>query len=155
VPQLDNARPLLSSLGTVIHAGPLGSGAAAKLVANMALFSALAALGEAIAFGRALELSPDALADVLAVTPLAEQAARRRHLIEAGAYPRRFALSLARKDADLISEAARPAGVELRLATAARAWLVSAEAAGWGNHDYTAMLAAILGRQHPAARGPV
>ena len=52
-------------LGTVIHAGPLGSGAAAKLVAKMGLFCTLAALGEAIAFGRALGLSPQVLADVL------------------------------------------------------------------------------------------
>ena len=36
------ARPLLSALGTVVHAGPPGSGAAAKLVANMALFCTLA-----------------------------------------------------------------------------------------------------------------
>jgi 3-hydroxyisobutyrate dehydrogenase len=157
--RIEHARPQLSALGTVIAAGPLGSGAAAKLVANMALLSTVAALGEAIAFGRALGLQPDTLANVLAVTPLAEQATRRRPAIEAGAYPRRFALSLARKDADLISEAAAAAGAELRLAGATRAWLTTADAAGWGNHDYTAMLAAILGRHHlapcrpPAAAG--
>lgn len=148
--EVDNARPLLSALGTVIHAGPLGSGAAAKLVANLALLSTLAALGEAIRLGRALGLQQQALESVLAVTPLAGQAARRRDVIDADAYPRRFALSLARKDADLISEAADAAGAELRLAQATRAWLAIAEAAGWGNHDYTAMLAAILGRQQPA-----
>lgn len=147
--ELDRARPLLSVLGRVIHAGPLGSGAAAKLVANMALFCTLAALGEATAFGRALGLSPQVLADVLAVTPLAAQAARRRQAIETGTYPRRFALSLARKDADLISEAAAAAGAQLRLAGSAQAWLADAEAAGWGNHDYTAMLAAIAGPRHP------
>jgi 3-hydroxyisobutyrate dehydrogenase len=155
--RLDMVRPLLSALGTVVPAGPLGCGAAAKLVANMALFSTLAGLGEAITFGRALDLHPDVLADVLAVTPLAAQAARRRQAMETGDYPRRFALSLARKDADLISQAAASAGIELRLADAARAWLAAAEAAGWGGHDYTAVLGAILGRQHqardPAADG--
>jgi 3-hydroxyisobutyrate dehydrogenase len=69
--ELDKARPALSVLGTVIHAGPPGCGAAAKLVANMALFCTLAALGEATAFGRALGLSPQVLAGVLAATPLA------------------------------------------------------------------------------------
>jgi len=147
--ELDRARPLLAALGTVMATGPLGSGAAAKLMANMALFSTVAALGEAISLGRALGLRPDALADVLAVTPLAEQAVRRRPAIEAGDYPRRFALSLARKDAGLIGQAARSAGAELRLAEAARAWLADAEAAGWGEHDYTAVLAAILGPPHP------
>jgi len=147
--ELDRARPLLAALGTVMATGPLGSGAAAKLMANMALFSTVAALGEAIALGRALGLGPDVLADVLAVTPLGEQAARRRPAIDAGDYPRRFALSLARKDAGLIGQAARSAGAELRLAEAARAWLADAEAAGWGEHDYTAVLAAILGPPHP------
>jgi len=147
--ELDRARPLLAALGTVMATGPLGSGAAAKLMANMALFSTVAALGEAIALGRALGLGPDVLADVLAVTPLGEQAARRRPAIDAGDYPRRFALSLARKDAGLIGQAARSAGAELRLAEAARAWLADAEAAGWGEHDYTAVLAAILGPRHP------
>jgi 3-hydroxyisobutyrate dehydrogenase len=158
---VDRASSLLSVLGTVIAAGPLGSGAAAKLTANMALFSTVAALGEAIALGRALGLRPDVLADVLAVTPLADQAARRRPAIDAGDYPRRFALSLARKDADLIGQAARSAGAGLRLAEAARGWLADAEAAGWGEHDYTAVLAAILGAGHPRnpardapARGP-
>ena len=41
--------------------------------------------------------------------PLAGQAARRRQAIETGTYPRRFALSLARKDVGLISEAAAAA----------------------------------------------
>lgn len=152
VPQVDEARPLLSVLGTVIHAGPLGSGAAAKLVANLALLSTLAALGEAIKLGRALGLHQEALEGVLAVTPLAGQATRRRDVIDADAHPPRFALGLARKDADLISKAAAAAGAELRLAQATRAWLDTAEAAGWGKHDYTAMLPAILGRQPPAPR---
>lgn len=153
---LDQVRPLLSTLGTVIHAGPAGCGAAAKLVANMALLSTLAALGEALALGRALGLAPDVLAEVLAVTPLAGQAARRRQAITSNTYPRRFALSLARKDADLIS---RAGGGELRLAAATRAWLTDAESAGWADHDYTALLAAILGRanrtQEPQPGGRV
>jgi HAD superfamily hydrolase (TIGR01450 family) len=149
---LDRSKPLLSALGSVIHAGPLGAGAAAKLVANAALFCTLGALGEAIALGRGLGLSAGALGEVLAVTPLAGQAARRRQSIEAGDYPRRFALALARKDADLISQAAAAAGAELRLAAAARTWLADAEAAGWGDLDYTAMLAAILSGRRPGAR---
>jgi hypothetical protein len=45
---------------------------------------------------------------VLEQTPLATQAARRRPLIESGQFPPRFALRHARKDADLIVEAATP-----------------------------------------------
>jgi glycerol-1-phosphatase len=128
------------------------SGLGATVAATPAEAAAVAALGEALALGRALGLRPDVLADVLAVTPLAGRAARRRPAIDADDYPRRFALSLARKDADLIGQAARSAGAELRLAEAARGWLADAEAAGWGEHDYTAVLAAILGRQRPGDR---
>lgn len=53
-PLVERARPLLAALGSVVHAGPLGAGAAAKLVANATLFTTLAALGEAIALARGL-----------------------------------------------------------------------------------------------------
>jgi 3-hydroxyisobutyrate dehydrogenase-like beta-hydroxyacid dehydrogenase len=135
---------LLSTLGRPTHLGPLGAGTAAKLVANSTLFGVLGALGEALALARALGLSSDAAFEVLAATPLAAQAERRRPSIESGDYPTRFSLSLARKDADLIRDAAETVGVDLRLGAAARAWLAEAEAAGWGDRDYSAMLAHIL-----------
>ncbi|MGH8871996.1 MAG: hypothetical protein ACRDWS_08485 [Acidimicrobiia bacterium] len=39
-------------------------------------------------------------------------------------------------------------GVDLRLAEAARTWLVEAERAGLGDQDYTAMLATVTGDIH-------
>jgi glycerol-1-phosphatase len=141
-----------------MHVGPLGAGQAAKLVANATLFGTLATLGEAIALARGLRLSERAVLEILAATPLADQAERRRDAIERGDYPPRFPVALARKDAELILEAAKGAGVELRLIEAARTWLVDAEAGGWGDHDYTAMLATILaGREslHDSGSGSV
>jgi 3-hydroxyisobutyrate dehydrogenase/2-hydroxy-3-oxopropionate reductase len=137
--------PLLSALGSPVHVGPLGSGAAAKLVANSTLFGALGILGEALALADGLGLSREAAFEVLAATPLAAQAERRRAAIETGEYPARFSLSLARKDVDLILEAAAAAGVDLRLVSAARTWVAEAEEAGWGDRDYAAVLARILG----------
>lgn len=137
--------PLLSALGSPVHVGPLGAGAAAKLVANSTLFGALGILGEALALADGLGLSRDATFEVLAATPLAAQAERRRGQIETGEYPTRFTLSLARKDVDLILEAAASTGVDLRLVAAARTWLAEAEDAGWGDRDYAAVLARILG----------
>jgi 3-hydroxyisobutyrate dehydrogenase len=151
---VDAARPVLSLLGTVAHVGPLGSGAGAKLVANAVLFGALTVLGEALALARGFALSPDAVSAVLAATPLADQANRRRPMIAAGEYPPRFRLALARKDAELIIDAANTAGVRAPATQAARAWLADAEAAGLGSRDYTAMLAAILNcGGGPAQRG--
>ena len=137
--------PLLRDLGTPVHVGPLGSGAAAKLVANSTLFGALGVLGEAVALADGLGLSRAAAFDVLAGTPLGAQAERRRAAIESGEYPKRFSLRLGVKDATLVSDAASAAGVDARLAAAARSWLADADGAGLGEEDYSAVLAYILG----------
>jgi 3-hydroxyisobutyrate dehydrogenase len=135
---------LLSTLGSPMHVGPLGSGAAAKLVANLTLLGALGVLGEAMALAQGLGLGRDTAFDVLAATPLAAQAERRRPAIEEDDFPPRFSLSLARKDADLIAEAAHETGVDLRVAAAVRRWLADAEDASWGDRDYSSVLAWIL-----------
>jgi 3-hydroxyisobutyrate dehydrogenase/2-hydroxy-3-oxopropionate reductase len=145
-PLVERWTPLLSALGSPLHVGPLGSGAAAKLVANTTLFGTLGVLGEALALAQGLGLSSETAFEVLAATPIAAQAERRREAIESGEFPPRFKLSLARKDADLVAQAAEEAGVEMRVTEAARAWLAEAEADGWGDLDYSAALARMLGR---------
>jgi len=141
---VDRVEPILSELGTPLRVGAPGSGAAAKLVANSTLFGVLAALGESLALADGLGLDRAAAFEVLAHTPLAAQAERRREAVEAGSYPKRFALSLARKDAALVVDAAMAAGVDLRVAPAALAWLADAERAGAGDSDYTAVLETIV-----------
>jgi 3-hydroxyisobutyrate dehydrogenase-like beta-hydroxyacid dehydrogenase len=138
---------LLEALGTPMHVGQLGSGAAAKLVANGSLFGVLGVLGESLALADGLGLSRDTAFEVLAGTPLSAQAERRRPVLEDPEPPTRFALSLARKDADLVVEAAAQAGLELPLATAARDWLARAEADGLGERDYSLVLRKILDAQ--------
>jgi 3-hydroxyisobutyrate dehydrogenase-like beta-hydroxyacid dehydrogenase len=141
----DRWLPLLSTLGTVLHVGPVGAGTAAKLVANTTLVGVIGVLGEALALADVLGLSREAAFDVLGKTALAQQAERRRPALERGEYPRRFALYLARKDAELILDAATKAGVEMPVTEGARDWLADAEEAGLGDEDYSAVLARILG----------
>src|SRR5207302_125532 len=45
----DRWQPLLSTLGTVLHLGPVAAGTAAKLVANTTLVGVIGILGEALA----------------------------------------------------------------------------------------------------------
>jgi 3-hydroxyisobutyrate dehydrogenase/2-hydroxy-3-oxopropionate reductase len=137
--------PLLSSLGTPIHVGPLGAGASAKLVANATLVTTMTALGELVALADRLGLPRDVTFRVLAATPLAAQAERRRPSIETGEYPLRFRLALGRKDAELVAAAARDAGVDARVLAAAAAWFAEAERAGLGNRDYSEVLRRIIG----------
>ena len=143
-PLVERWTPLLSTLGSVLHVGALGAGTAAKLVANSTLVGTISLLGESLALAGKLGLSRDVTFDVLAETALAAQAERRRAAIETGDYPKRFGLSLARKDADLILEAAAAAGADLRLLAAARTWFADAEEAGRGGDDYSAVLGEIV-----------
>ena len=144
-PLAERWTPLLSALGSPIHVGPLGSGASAKLVANATLFGTLALLGEVVALADGLGLARDVTFEVLAATPLAGPAERRRASIEGGGYPLRFTLALARKDSELITDAARAAELDVRVLEAVRTWLADAADAGLGERDYSTMIARIVG----------
>jgi 3-hydroxyisobutyrate dehydrogenase-like beta-hydroxyacid dehydrogenase len=147
---LQRARPVLEPLGSVLHVGPLGSAAGAKLIVQTTLVGTLALLGESLALAEAFDVPRDVLFDVLAQTPLAAQAQRRRPVVEADDYPPRFHLSLALKDMELVGDAAQQAGLHLRLDDAGRSWLQDAERDGRGHQDDTAIIATILERARTA-----
>jgi 3-hydroxyisobutyrate dehydrogenase-like beta-hydroxyacid dehydrogenase len=144
-PDFERVRPVLGSLGTVRHAGGPGSGAAVKLVVNLALGAAIVAVGEALALGDAMSLPREMLLDVLAESPLGPAVASKRASIASGRYPPRFKVRLAAKDLRLVTEEADRAGRDLPLARAARHWLDEAVEQGVGDLDYSAVIAAILG----------
>ncbi len=144
--------PILKVLGTPLHVGPLGHGAGAKLVANASLVGVLGLLGEVLALADGLGLPRDTAFTVLARTPLAAQAERRRGAAEQEGQPVRFALSLALKDAGLITAAGEEHGLDLRLLAAAEAWLRQAEASGRGRQDYSAVLREILSQTERAGK---
>jgi 3-hydroxyisobutyrate dehydrogenase/2-hydroxy-3-oxopropionate reductase len=141
----ERVAPLLETLGETLRTGPLGSGAVAKLVANATLVGTMTLLGETLALADALGLPRDTAWKVLAETPLAAQAERRRPAVESGDYSPRFKLSLARKDAELVEEAGEARGIDLPALSAAREHLAAAEAAGLGGEDYVAVITHILG----------
>lgn len=138
-------RPLLEVFGTPLHVGRLGAGAAMKLVVNATLPTIMSALGESLALADALGLEEAVVLDVLADSPIGVTVRSKRRMIESGAYPPNFKLSLALKDAELVTEAAGSAGLGLRVAGAAREWFRSAAAAGLGERDYSAVVAHIRG----------
>ncbi|MGH3478761.1 MAG: NAD(P)-dependent oxidoreductase [Nocardioidaceae bacterium] len=130
---------LLSDLGTPTHVGNLGAGAVGKLLVNASLFAVVTALGECAAFAAAAGWSEATTFEVLGLGALAEQAARRRSAMSERAFPPRFALDLAAKDARLIRNSL-PAGLHDGVLEAACQWLERAEQAGWAESDYTAVL---------------
>ena len=143
---LDRCRPVLEAMGTPRHLGPLGAGAAMKLVANATLGALMCGLGEALALADVLGLDQAAVLDILVESPIGATAKSKRKLIESGEYPPNFKLALAAKDLGLVTSAAEEAGLELRLAPAAREWLEQADAEGKGDLDYSAVIASVRGR---------
>ena len=144
-------RPLLERMGRPVHFGPLGSGAAMKLVANSTLGALMSGLGEALALADALGLDQALVLDALSESPIGRTTKSKRSHIESGEYAPNLTLALAAKDLRLVTEAAEKAGIDAKLAAAAQAYFEAAEAAGLGDLDYSAVIAHLRGRE---ARGP-
>ncbi len=149
---VDRCLPVLQAMGEPRHVGPLGSGAAMKLVTNSTLGALMCGLAEALALADALGLEETAVLDVLSESPIGATTNSKRERIESGVYPANFKLALAAKDLRLVTAAAEEAGLALRLAPAARAWLEQADSEGLGDLDYSAVVAAVRGR--PAVAPP-
>jgi 3-hydroxyisobutyrate dehydrogenase-like beta-hydroxyacid dehydrogenase len=142
-------RPVLEQLGTPRHVGHLGGGASMKLVTNLCLGVLMSGLGEALAFADSLGLEQSDVLDVLSESPLGRTTRSKRQNIESGEYPPNFKLSLAAKDMRLVNEAARLASLPLTLTPAAWAWFETAQAAGLGDLDYSAVVDKIRASSGP------
>ncbi|MFY9550188.1 MAG: NAD(P)-dependent oxidoreductase, partial [Thermoanaerobaculia bacterium] len=106
----ERVRPILEALGSVRHTGGPGSGAAMKLVANLALGAAIVTLGEALSLGESLELGREVLLDALAASPIGPIVAAKRANVESGDFAPSFKLRHAEKDLRLVTEAAAARG---------------------------------------------
>jgi len=144
---VEGCRPVLDHFGSVHHLGPLGSGAAMKLVANSTLGTLMTGLGEALALADGLGLDASRVLELLAESPIGATAKSKAENIETGTYAPNFKLALAVKDVRLVLDAARRADIDLRLGPAALSWLEAAEDADLGAMDYSAVVAHIRGRE--------
>jgi 3-hydroxyisobutyrate dehydrogenase-like beta-hydroxyacid dehydrogenase len=149
----ERVRPILETLGSVRHTGGPGSGAAMKLVANLALGAAMATLGEALALGESLELQQNIVLDVLADSPIGPIVKAKRANVESGQFAPSFKLRHAAKDLRLVTETAAAKGRDLTQAKANRAWLDEAAEHGAADLDFSAVVATI-GREKSSADRP-
>jgi 3-hydroxyisobutyrate dehydrogenase-like beta-hydroxyacid dehydrogenase len=150
----DRVRPILEAVGSVRHAGGPGSGAAMKLVANLALGAAIVTLGEALSLGESLELQRDTLLDVLADSPIGPILKAKRANVESGQFAPSFKLRHAAKDLRLVTETAAARGRDLKQARANRAWLDEAAEHGAADLDFSAVVATIVGETPSAGDRP-
>ncbi|MGX6607647.1 NAD(P)-dependent oxidoreductase [Micromonosporaceae bacterium Da 78-11] len=130
-------RPALDSLGTVRHLGPLGTGAATKLVVNLALGTSFVMVAEALRLGDHYHLSPDAVLDALSGTVVGALVPRVRSRLADPAAPTQFSLGLASKDLGLVT----PAGLaDAGAVSGAHRLMAEAVEAGLGDADISAIL---------------
>ena len=149
----ERVRPILDTLGSVRHTGGPGSGAAMKLVANLALGAVMVTLGEALSLGESLELQSSILLDVLADSPIGPIVKAKRANIESGQFAPSFKLRHAAKDLRLVTETAAARGRDLKQARADRAWLDEAAEHGAADLDFSAVVATIVGEQPSGTSG--
>jgi 3-hydroxyisobutyrate dehydrogenase-like beta-hydroxyacid dehydrogenase len=140
---LERIRSVLEPMGTVVHMGGLGAGASMKLVANSTIGAAASAMTEALSLTDAFDLRREQVLEILSNSHIGPIVSGKRGNVESHEYPPNFKLRLAVKDLRLVNEAAARAGRDLPGARAALAWLERAEAAGYGDQDYSAVVEAI------------
>ena len=140
-------QPLLAHFASdITRCGGPGAGQAIKIVNNLLLFQNVAALAEALALVRRLDLDAELALRVLAKGS-ADSFALRNHAMKAmlpEQYPRRaFSVAYALKDIGYALELAQQAGVELTGGANARALFERAAAAGHAE-EYFPVIAKVL-----------
>jgi len=139
---------VLAAMGTPMHLGPTGAGAAVKLVANSTLAGLITLIGEALALADGLGLNQQTVIPRLLESPIGAALARKQDKIESGHYASGgFRLSLMCKDMRLVLDAAGRRSVELKLIADAARWIELAQRHGLGGYDYSAVVAEIRGRE--------
>lgn len=105
---VERARPILSELGqTVHHAGPVGSGAAMKLVVNAMVGIQVAAVAELLAAARDMGLDYARAAEILTATPVSGAVVKAAAAAMAAAqFAPAFPIALIEKDLRYLSDAA-------------------------------------------------
>jgi 3-hydroxyisobutyrate dehydrogenase len=119
--------------------GEAGAGSRMKLVINTWLLALVEGLAESVALAEGLDADPATFLEIIDGGPLfAPYAKLKGKAMIEGEFPPSFSLSLAAKDADLVSAAAKQAGLDLPLIEAVRAQLARGVEAGHGDQDMAA-----------------
>lgn len=135
-------RPVFEALGSrVYHMGPVGSGATIKLAVNSIVYGLGQAVAEALVLAEAAGIGRDTAYEVFANSAIAAPFVhyRREAFLKPGEVPVAFRMVLAKKDLDLALDLAESAGASMPQAILNRSELVEAIAAGFGDHDMSAV----------------
>jgi len=142
----ERARPFLAVLGDperTWHAGPVGSGQAAKLMVNLVLGGVMAAVAEGFALGRILGLDAETALDVLEGASVATRtvSSKREKLASGDFGEAGFRLALMHKDLRLAVDAASAARAGLPVTERVAELFAGAKGRGLADQDYSAVAA--------------
>ena len=138
---IEQARPALEPLAkTIVHVGPLGSGAAMKLAVNTVIFGLNEALAEGLVLAEAAGVDRSMAYDVIAASAVGAPYVgyKRAAFLEPDATPVAFSLDLAAKDLGLIHELAERVGLDLPQAGTNLAAIQAAAGEIGGDADFSA-----------------
>ena len=145
---IDRCTPFFDAVAArVLRVGPAGAGSRLKLVVNSLIVAVGAAVSETFALAEALDVDAALLADATAGAPIDAGYTRRKwEMMRTGDYePPTLQLRYAAKDAHLVADAARAAGLPARVVTAVAALYDEACALGNGDLDMAAAYLAAVG----------
>lgn len=139
--------PLFEAIGSrTFWLGPAGAGTRMKLVTNAWLVGLVAALAESIVLAEGLQLDPRAFLEILDGAPIGSPYAKLKgEAMVARDFTPSFALALARKDAGLVLEAARRAGIDATTTQAVIKQFDRAIELGYGEQDLSAAYHGVRG----------
>lgn len=138
--------PILKAVGkTVTYLGPSGSGQVAKACNQIALFTALAGVCEAIEFARSNGIDPSKMIEVVSTGAGASwQLANIGPKIIEGNFQPGFMIDLAVKDLKMVAASAEAHDLDLEVVEKALDYLKRVQAGGGGKFGTPAMAKAIV-----------
>jgi 3-hydroxyisobutyrate dehydrogenase-like beta-hydroxyacid dehydrogenase len=144
----ERARPLFDAMGElIVHVGPIGDGQAVKVINNAVAATNTAVAGEALLLGKRLGLDLDALVSVMkAGSGASAMLALKERPMRAHDFTTLFKLAHMLKDLRLCLEEAEAVSIETAFVEQAAAILAEANAAGHGDDDFAALVAALEAR---------
>ncbi len=137
----ERCQPVFDAVGSKsLWLGSAGAGSDLKLVTNNWIVGLLSALAETISFAEALCVDPNQFLEVIDGGPLGVPYAQMKgQMMIEKEFPTSFSANLARKDANLVLQAAEASGLHLPLTEAAAEHFDEAINAGHGEEDMAAI----------------
>jgi 3-hydroxyisobutyrate dehydrogenase len=137
---IERCSPVFRAIGQrTVRLGPAGRGTRLKLAVNTWVLALTEGTAEAVAMAKGLGLGVGDLLEALEGSATDSPYFRMKSkLMDDGEYPVSFTLRLAAKDAALMEDAAREAGIDLPLLRAVARRLAEGVEAGYGEEDMAA-----------------